>query len=596
MHVIGTAGHVDHGKTLLIEALTGINADRLPEEKRRGMTIDLGFAYFTGGKGEPVGVIDVPGHERFIRNMVAGAWSLSCALLLVAADDGWMSQSRDHALVLEALRVPRVILVITKMDLVSEERLRSLSEEIRTRAEAIFGVGASLPSIAVSAKTGENIEELKILIEKTLGEIPEPRKDGAAFIYVDRVFNMKGAGTVVTGSLSGGVLEADGELFLLPDSGKVRVRSIQSSNSVITRAFPVSRVALNLQAVKKDEVNRGALLTARKESFWCEQEYLIHVSPVVTEDRHEELLKTHMELEISFGTVNSLARFYRQEQPEYGRVILEEKAAASWNQPCVLIRHGGSAILAKGYFIWAGETSREERKELLRVLKAYGSVVPSLSLEEFRLLYRGFLESDNLVLSPGFPAAVIRSGPLHLLEDFLAECRRKLLALTGKAGGATRAEIAGHLSLPRKILDYVVTRTLEDGGIREKGSVYVPQEEAGRQDTTKTGETLLAMAKQSGANGIELKYLAMPGAQKELRNLVRLGLLVALEDGIYYPREMYDSLSALVLDGYSKGGRFTIPQAKARTGLARKYVIPLLNKMEEEGRVKRDGNERVVSG
>ena len=171
MHVIGTAGHVDHGKTLLIEALTGINADRLPEEKRRGLTIDLGFAHFFTPEGEPVGVIDVPGHERFIRNMVAGAWSLDLALLTVAADDGWMQQSSDHARVLRLMGVPRLIAVITKADLASPDRIDQIAG--RVTAECAHLGYPEVPRIAVSARSAQGIEELKSLILRGLGGLEQ---------------------------------------------------------------------------------------------------------------------------------------------------------------------------------------------------------------------------------------------------------------------------------------------------------------------------------------------------------------------------------------------------------------------------------------
>lgn len=592
MYVIGTAGHVDHGKTLLIEALTGINADRLPEEKERGMTIDLGFAHFEGENGELIGVIDVPGHERFIRNMVAGAWSLSCALLLVAADDGWMAQSGDHALVLEALRVPRVILVITKKDLASEERIREISVDIANRTEAIFG--RTLPRIAVSAKTGENIPLLKRLIEETVFGIPAIRTAGPPCMYVDRVFNMKGAGTIVTGSLTGGSLETGEAVFMLPGDEKANIRGIQSYNSGLARAAPVSRVALNLQGVRKDDLKRGILITTAKNAYWSGREFIIHISPPASGERQPEQLKNNMELELSFGTANVIARFYRQELPDYARVVLQEEVAAAWNQPCVLIRHGGSVILGKGFFVWPGETTREERKKLMAVFAAYGNALSSLTSEEFTLLARGWHDSATLAVSSSFPAKVLQSGSAFLLDGFFKMSGDRIVSMAGKEGGVTRAELAGNLALPRAVLDFVLSKTLADGRIASKGSVYVPPDLAPGEGLSKTGEALVAAAARNGKNGVELKTLSQPGAQKELRNLVRLGIFVALEDGIYYLQKTYDELKSLVLSGKTKGSRLSVPEAKDRTGLSRKYVLPLLNKMEEEGLVKRDGNERIV--
>ena len=183
MRVIGTSGHVDHGKSTLIEALTGIDPDRLPEEKERGMTIDLGFAWFPGAGGEPVGVIDVPGHERFIRNMVAGAWSLDAALLLVAADDGWMQQTQDHAVVLAALGVPAAILVITKTDIATPDRVAEVRRDAEARAAAIFA--RELPVVEVSALARRNLDALKDLVVATLAGVPG-RPLPFPYLYVDR--------------------------------------------------------------------------------------------------------------------------------------------------------------------------------------------------------------------------------------------------------------------------------------------------------------------------------------------------------------------------------------------------------------------------
>ena len=180
MHIIGTSGHVDHGKTALIQALTGINADRLPEEKKRGMTIDLGFAHFEGTGGETVGVIDVPGHERFIRNMVAGAWSLSCAVLVVAANEGWMQQTEDHARVLEAMGTERLICGLTKSDLVEKSTLPSVMEEVRTNLYRVFQKEITI--IPVSSLTGEGIEDLKSEILTILQTIPQ-KEEQALGLY-----------------------------------------------------------------------------------------------------------------------------------------------------------------------------------------------------------------------------------------------------------------------------------------------------------------------------------------------------------------------------------------------------------------------------
>ena len=279
MPVIGTAGHVDHGKSSLIEALTGTHPDRLPEERARGMTIDLGFAHFPGREGEPIGVIDVPGHERFLRNMVAGAWGLDAALLTVAADDGWMPQSADHTRVLAALGVGRLALAVTKSDLASPER----AEEVRRQALAECArLGfAQVPSLVVSARTGRNIAELReLLVSLVEGGTPElDWGPEGCLLYVDRAFHVKGVGVVVTGTLKAGPVERGQELRLLPAGRTVRVRGLQSYFREQERVLPGSRVALNLHGVELGQVRRGDCLVGSPAGAWVERELVVHLTP-----------------------------------------------------------------------------------------------------------------------------------------------------------------------------------------------------------------------------------------------------------------------------------------------------------------------------
>ncbi|MQY76069.1 MAG: selenocysteine-specific translation elongation factor, partial [Spirochaeta sp.] len=342
MFTIGTSGHIDHGKTLLIKALTGIDTDRLPEEKKRGMTIDLGFAYFPGPGGEPVGVIDVPGHERFIRNMVAGAWSLDLALLVVAADDGWMQQSGDHLLVLHYLGITDIILVISKRDIASPARIREVENDSLDKIKSITGI--DVPSVSVSAKTGENIDKLKELILSELSKI-KTSGESFPFLYVDRVFNIKGSGTIITGSLKGKSIDKETKLISLPEEKPVRIRSLQSYNSSVDKAVPVSRLAINIANLKKDEIHRGACLTTEGSDFLAVSEFIFRLK----KDRIKPNIRNHSEVEIALGTADQLGEIHFLKDSRIGRIILKQPVAARWNQPFLLIRHGGSSIIGGGF-------------------------------------------------------------------------------------------------------------------------------------------------------------------------------------------------------------------------------------------------------
>jgi len=256
--VVGTAGHIDHGKSTLVTALSGIDPDRLAEEKRRGMTIDLGFAHLTLPSGREVGIVDVPGHARFMRNMLAGAHGLDAALLVVAADEGVMPQTREHLDVLDLLDVRRGIAVLTKVDLVEADWLLLVREEVEKTLRESSLAGAEI--IAVSAVTGEGVEQLVRAIDALL-DGAQPRADaGRPRLPIDRVFTMSGFGTVVTGTLVDGTLRAGDAMVLMPSGAAVRVRGLQRHNEKVESVGPGNRVAANLAGAEKDELRRGDVL------------------------------------------------------------------------------------------------------------------------------------------------------------------------------------------------------------------------------------------------------------------------------------------------------------------------------------------------
>ena len=257
-HVIGTAGHVDHGKSALIQALTGIDPDRLAEEKARGLTIDLGFAWTTLPSGREVGFVDVPGHERFVHNMLAGVGGVGCALFVVDASEGWRPQSAEHLAILDLLGIGGGVVALTKADLVDEAALERVAGEVGERLRGTTLAGAEL--VATAAPSGVGVAELAAALDAALDRLPEPPDRGRPRLPVDRVFTMRGSGTVVTGTLSGGSLRAGGEAELLPAGRRVRVRGLQGHGRPLGEAAPARRVAVNLAGVATGEVARGDVL------------------------------------------------------------------------------------------------------------------------------------------------------------------------------------------------------------------------------------------------------------------------------------------------------------------------------------------------
>lgn len=259
MFVITTAGHVDHGKSTLIQAMSGIHPDRLKEEKARGMTIELGFAWVTLPSGREISIVDVPGHERFVRNMLMGVGGVDLALLIVAADEGVMPQTREHLAILDLLNVERGIAVITKADLVDDDWLELVSTDAEELLEGTTLEGS--PLVAVSAETGKGIPELLLAIDEQLDRLNAHADLGRPRLPVDRAFTMSGFGAVVTGTLNGGRLRTGQEVELLPGGRRARIRGLQSHQTTLDEALPGTRVAVNLSGIEHHEIERGDLLT-----------------------------------------------------------------------------------------------------------------------------------------------------------------------------------------------------------------------------------------------------------------------------------------------------------------------------------------------
>lgn len=261
MPVFGTAGHVDHGKTALLKALTGIDADRLKEEKERGMTTDLGFAWYTLPSGEKLTFIDVPGHEKFLKNMLAGIGSIQGVLFIIAANEGWMPQTEEHFNIINLLGIKNGVIALTKVDLVSsevvQEQIRKISEKLKnsTIKEA--------PIIPVSTVTGFGIKELVNVIHKIVSTLPSAKNVERPKLFIDRIFSVKGTGTVVAGTLTGGKLHIGDSVIVMPSHIETRIRAIQIQKEAVNEAFPENRVALNLVNIEINELKRGDTLVIK---------------------------------------------------------------------------------------------------------------------------------------------------------------------------------------------------------------------------------------------------------------------------------------------------------------------------------------------
>lgn len=638
MRVIGTAGHVDHGKTALIEAMTGIDSDRLPEEKARGMTTDLGFAWYPDKTGEPIGVVDVPGHERYLRNMVAGAWGLDLAILVVAADDGWMPQSGLHATILACLSAPRVVIAITKADLVNSQRAAELGIEASSKAASIFGFKPQ--AVVVSAKTGAGLPELKAAIESVLATLPEEPYT-RAFMFVDRYFTTRGGGQVVTGTLRGAPLSAGDTVELFPGKAKLKIRGIETYHSGVSIAKPTCRAALALSGLKT-ELNRGDLIAVPGAELLVGTEFLCMLSMLPgTEElcprdsRGRPVLRPGVAVELALGSSHRTALVWPLKASGFVRILCDRELACPAGFPFVLLRPGGAELVGRGVILASGGTKIEDRRSLEALLPAAAKAAQLLetagwgsrdaaALRLSLAIYRkgwakapAGLEAGTAaragfeLASPTVPDNEANSRqvganfsdnpdlptnpadrPFLFSPDSWKDISQALCGRAAQPGLMLKADAEAVASLKGDALQAILKRLVQDGRIIAEGSGWTVQ---GKPIGLSPEEAeVLKRLLAAGKAGLEPGKNAAPEDGSLLKKLCTAGHAVPLDGSIFFACCTWEAAVTAILAGRKAGDRFTVPEAKERSGLSRKYILPLLNRMESKGLVKRVGDQRVV--
>lgn len=629
MPVVGTAGHVDHGKTALIAALTGMDTDRLPEEKARGMTTDIGFAHFAvDGLGE-VGVIDVPGHERFIRNMVAGAGGMDGALFVVAADDGWMPQSGRHLEVLAALGVPILAIAVTKTGLAGEARSRAVGEEARSRiADAC---GQAPPALPVDSLSGTGVPGLRAALGAALLRLPRSPEGPGPYLFVDRVFTLRGSGLVVAGTLRGARLGLGSELALLPGDERLRVRGLQRFGSAAELAYPGDRIALSLARARVPPERGDCLAGAGAEIEAATSFYLS-----LGEGRRGLRPRPGTEMELASGSAHRMARVWPAKTPGFVRVEAERPFAFARGKPLVLLRSGGADLVAAGTPVFAGGSGREERRALEEALSRYAA---SGSRGAFALALEGW---TRIATKEALPEGAAESEGFAFSPGRWERLRSAAREASREPGGFPEAGIAGRFGLPAEAAKAALLGLEAEGVIvRREGLVLpaaAPPREAPRgaeaaasrgpgpagpprarlartarpaaagPASARSGDsdpaaslpppsrTLLRRIEAAGEAGFDLDAAALPGGRRDVAPLCRLGLVAGLDSRLFLSSRAKQALVGRILEGREPGSRFTVAEAKEATGLSRKWILPLLNKMEDEGLVRREGDARLVLG
>ncbi|HHQ4749550.1 TPA: selenocysteine-specific translation elongation factor [Aeromonas veronii] len=622
--VIGLAGHVDHGKTLLIKALTGITTART-HEQAIGMTQDLGFAHFDDGQGNTIGVIDVPGHERYIRNMVAGLWSLDLVLLVIAADEGWMPMTGDHLRLLKAMGVPRLLVCINKCDLVSADELLLLEESL---LERVMDESSMVPDIvSVSAKTGENMAALHAAIVRQLADLPAShtaREQSAPRLYVDRVFTANGTGTVLTGTLHQGSLKVGDKLRLYPADREVQVRSLQAYHQSVDEICAVCRVAVGLKKVPHKEVARGHCLTSSTGQCEAATHLIVRLN---AESQSGKALRPSLhnkEVEVALGSWHGRARCVPiKEAPikelpikdtRLARLIFTSPIPCFFGQPLAIIRHGSSELLHGARIVWCGDIHPARRKALHALLGELPDDLEHYNPATLQLGLNGYVLASRFDQQP---EQVTPLGDWLLDNHWLAQSRDQLLA-TLASEPLSAAELATRFGIALPVIQALLQQLKSEQLVRLHHDKWQQGSGESEDDLGEEAQLVLKVVRDQGKEGYEPGKLGpggveldpfitrkLPAAlqqglqqkgalQKQLRNLARLKYLVQLDGPIYYDAELYNQMVAAVLAGQQVGDLIDMASLKEITGLSRKYAIPFCLRMEMDGWVRREENERRV--
>lgn len=615
--VIGTAGHVDHGKTALVKALTGVETDRWEEERRRGITIDLGFAPLGLGGGLEASVVDVPGHEDFVRNMVAGATGVDVALLVVAADEGVMPQTVEHLAILDFLGVQAGVVALTKSDLVDPEWLELVRAEVQER---LARSGAAWePPVAVSSMTGAGLEQLRGALERVAGRARTRAADDLFRLPVDRVFSLPGAGTVVTGTVWSGSVRVGEDVMLYPGGARARVRSVEVHGRSQERATPGRRTALALVGPSRQDARRGSVVVSHPA--WRETASLDVLVTLLPEARP---LTQRSRVRLHLGTAEVLARIVpagERIEPgardEAARLRLDSPILARWGDLAVLraaspvTTIGGCRVVDPfpaprprrpvGAFERATTDPAERIRAFVTLAGAQGVAVGELTVRvglspeavsgALSAIGRNGIVQTGDRLIPGTAATGARATVMERLAAF----HREQPLLPGMPLEAFRRLVASP-ELASEVLGALAAENLV---VQDRGVVRLAEHRAVVPAAhARVAEGIRADLRAAGAQGRSAAELAAQGSGAptvEIAEfLVREGTAIRVGNGRYYDRQHLEDAARAVLGAIRNRGQVTPSEVRDILGLTRKYIIPILEWMDSAGLTVRAGDARRV--
>lgn len=622
--ILGTAGHIDHGKTTLIKALTGRETDNLKEEKQRGISINLGFTYFDLPSKKRVGIVDVPGHEKFIKNMLAGACGIDIVLLVIAADEGVMPQTIEHLDILNYLDVKRGIIVLTKCDLVDEEFIELVKDDVREKTKGLFIEGA--PIVEVDSVSRRGLDELVQKIDEISEDIEEKKTDAPSRMSIDRVFSLKGFGTIVTGTLIEGKISVDDEMTIYPSEKKVKVRNLQVHGCDVKTAYAGQRTAINLSNIKVSEIQRGDVIA---QTGSVEESMMIDVNISLVE-HCKKSLKHWDRIRIFHGTKQILCRIVPLNEDEiqygesgYAQLRLEEKIVAKKGDRFIIRSYSPMDTIGGGVII---DTAPKKHKiydeSVIEALKIKEKGELKDILEEYlKLNLSNYITLKELVSYTGEKEEYVKEGLNALIDENKVFCvnkyylhishyqklKERVIDILTKyhkqyrlRNGILKEELRSKVdnSLKVKDMDVILNKMAEEKDIKVQDNLVSNYdfEVKFNQKQLSIKKEIEDKSRKNGLNSLMTKddICNKNKFYEEVLEALTGETIQKLDDAYYIDKKVYENVKKDLLEYLNKNKEITVAQFRDITKSNRKISIVMLEHFDRNRITKRVEDKRIL--
>ena len=622
--ILGTAGHIDHGKTTLIKALTGRETDNLKEEKQRGISINLGFTYFDLPSKKRVGIVDVPGHEKFIKNMLAGACGIDIVLLVIAADEGVMPQTIEHLDILNYLDVKKGIIVLTKCDLVDEEFIELVKDDIREKTKRLFIEGA--PIVEVDSVSRRGLDELVQKIDEISEDIEEKKTDAPSRMSIDRVFSLKGFGTIVTGTLIEGKISVDDEMTIYPSEKKVKVRNLQVHGCDVKTAYAGQRTAINLSNIKVSEIQRGDVIA---QTGSVEESMMIDVNISLVE-HCKKSLKHWDRIRVFHGTKQILCRIVPLNEDEiqygesgYAQLRLEEKIVAKKGDRFIIRSYSPMDTIGGGVII---DTAPKKHKiydeSVIEALKIKEKGELKDILEEYlKLNLSNYITLKELVSYTGEKEGYVKEGLNALIDENKVFCvnkyylhishyqklKERVIDILTKyhkqyrlRNGILKEELRSKVdnSLKVKDMDVILNKMAEEKDIKVQDNLVSNYdfEVKFNQKQLSIKKEIEDKSRKNGLNSLMTKddICNKNKFYEEVLEALTGETIQKLDDAYYIDKKVYENVKKDLLEYLNKNKEITVAQFRDITKSNRKISIVMLEHFDRNRITKRVEDKRIL--